>query len=109
MKRIKFEKIKKGDYIKAVISDKQYKANKEAKYSDFWKSTYFQVTNISNESGTVEIETNKWTDFDDDGKYLRVLEQWDSLSTNNNCNMFFKLTEDEYRRKVGKYLIASNL
>ena len=99
MKKIKFNDIKVGDYIKAVLSDEKYKE----KEKDGFKETYFKV---ERKVFNTYIYAIKWVDFDYNNKFLRVLKEMSSLS---DCDCeFYKLTEKEYR-KLNKYLIVGEL
>jgi hypothetical protein len=89
--------IKVGDYIKAV----------------YWKTTYFQVTGFIDSDGTISSSTNevlfakKWFDFNKNGNFIGI----DRIRSRMNYHNFkyYRLTEEEYFKIVGKYLIADTL
>jgi hypothetical protein len=110
MKRIDTEDIKEGDYIKAVISDKQYEENLKNKIPDnIWKVTYLKVDYIEfyKEEETKELGTDVWVDFDEKGNFMRVLRNKNTIYCNDV--ICYKLTEEEFARDVGKYLILNVL
>jgi len=98
MELIKKGNITAGDYIKA----------------DYWKVTYFQTTGLSEETyrdndgakGKM-IFAKRWFDFDKKGNFIGIDEKRKCMIY--NAFKYYKLTEEEFLKIVGKYLIADKL
>ncbi len=96
MKKIKFEEIRKGNYICAENN------LKSPERSSDWIFTYFKV--IGREKGELKVDFS--LDFNNNDKFLII----DVLNLSIGLGFkYFKLTKKEYHNKFDKYLMLQEL
>ena len=105
MKRIKFDDIKVGDYLKIVSK------NKGGVIANNWVSSYFKVDSKELE-GKDELWSCLWIDFDSKGRFINLIKT--NYDEHGMCvvrgdGRFYKLTEKEYHEKFAKLIIVESL
>jgi hypothetical protein len=105
MKRIKFRDVKEGDYLKIVYSTnvRKYNGRILIRYAKVIELRIFS-------GGSKYLRANNSIAVDGNHKVLAIDE--DSVYSEviiSKRDFFYKMTEEEYNKAIGKYLILAGL